>query len=309
MGLSLHAGSLLRRGRAYALVLVACLVSATAAGAAEVTTEFNGLTLNGRLELAEDGRPKDEVVLIVHGFLAHNRAEIIETAQQALLDNGYSSLAINLSLGIDDRHGFHGCDRPHVHIQDDAVKEIAVWVDWLRSQGASRIVLLGHSSGANQAMVYAAENPDPKVTHVVLLAFGSAGTQRSRELYEQRYSVSFSELIASLQSAVDRGSGDKLIKIDWNSCPRAETTPRSFLSYYGDNNKFAQFRENLLESKVPALVIIGSLDELQPNRREILASPSADDRVQLRVIEGADHFFRDFNIDEAMEAAVEFLSE
>ncbi len=277
--------------------------------AGEVLTQHKGLTLNAQLALAAGKSFDDGVVLIVHGFLAHKRMEVISTAQQSLLDSGYSSLAINLGLGIDNRQGFHGCDRPHRHVQDDAVNEISAWVAWLRSKGASEITLMGHSSGANQALVYSIDALDPEVKRLVLLASGTAGTRYSRDQYEQRFNVEFKQFIASLEKALAEGNGDALMTIDWNSCPRADTTPRSFLSYYSYDNRFARFKENLGRTRIPVLVILGSLDELQPNKAEILSAVGDRNSVRVMMIEGADHFFRDFNIDEAMEALIEFIGD
>lgn len=277
--------------------------------AKEVTQQYNGLTLNANLEMAEGKTFKDGIVLLLHGFLAHNKMEIIETAQQALLDVGHSSLAINLSLGIDNRHGFHGCDRPHRHIQDNAIKELAAWVAWLRRKGVEDITLIGHSSGANQVSRYAVEQLDPEVSRIVLLAPGTAGREHNRENYQIRYDTNFENLVSSLEKKVIQGKGDILMKIDWNACSQADTTPRSFLSYHSPNNKFANIKANLIRIKIPVMVIAGDLDELQPNTPEILESIIDNEKIRLTVIEGAGHFFRDFNIEEAIEATIEFILE
>ena len=50
--------------------------------AQEVTQQFNGLTLNANLEMAEGKGFDDGMVLILHGLTAHNKMEVIQTAQQ-----------------------------------------------------------------------------------------------------------------------------------------------------------------------------------------------------------------------------------
>ena len=60
---------------------------------------------------------------------------------------------------------------------------------------------------------------------------------------------------------------------------------------------------------VPTLIIAGSLDERQPNIAKLVTPYLDGKNVQIAVIEGAGHFFRDFNIEEAMEAAIEFIDE
>ncbi len=92
------------------VLLIFVIILVNLAQAEEVTNAYNKLTLNANLELAEGKTLQNGVVLIVHGLLAHNKMEIVETTQQALLENGLNSLAINLGLGIDNRHGFYDCN-------------------------------------------------------------------------------------------------------------------------------------------------------------------------------------------------------
>ena len=296
------------RGPRGAEILLLCFLFVGPLCAAEVTIEHEGLTLNANLDMAEGKSFQDGIVLILHAFLQHNKAEFVQSAQQALTENEQSSLAINLSLGIDNRHGFHYCTQPHRHIQDNAVAELSAWVAWLRSKGADRITLLSHSRGANQVMVYASENIDPEVKALVLLGPASGGTAPGKAAYMDRYGIDIEKVISFAQKQVTLGKGDELMKIDWLTCPQADTTPKSFLSYWA-NDKFNDFKSGITRVKVPTLLIVGSQDERQPNSAEILASVVDNQRTQLTIIEGAGHFFRDLNMDEAIEAAVEFIAE
>jgi len=297
-------GKSLRRWLSLGLFLIVCCPAA----AEEVTHRFNGLTLNASLEMADGKGFEDGMFLILHGFMAHNKMEIVRSAQQALLDNERSSLAINLSLSLDNRHGYHGCDRPQRHVQDDAIGEVGSWIAWLRERGTRRVVLMGHSRGANQLMVYAAEKIDPEVSHMVFLAPGMG--DEIEEAYFTRYGISLDETRAYVQAQVDAGKGVQLLEnIDTLACPRASITAQSFNSYYSKNNRFRQFGNYLPRSPVPTLIISGSIDERQPNTQKLVTPYLDGMRIQLAVIEGAGHFFRDFNIEEAMEAAIEFVDE
>ena len=273
--------------------------------AEEVTQKFNGLTLNANLELADGKDFNDGMVLIVHGYLTHNKMELIRTAQEALLDNDRSSLAINLSLGIDNRHGFYDCTLPQRHLQDDALKEIAVWVEWLRSRGVSQIVIMAHSRGANQVMVYAVEQKDPEVTHLLMLAPGSG--ENIKNLYQARYGKSLDQTLAIAQRKIEAGKGTELIQdIDLLSCPKAQATAETFISYYS-TNKFRQFNSFLPRISIPTLIIVGTLDEYRGDLVNQVKPYIDGNRVQLKVIQNADHFFRDFNMEEAIEASIEFI--
>jgi pimeloyl-ACP methyl ester carboxylesterase len=282
------------------------LTSAIAVDAKEVIQQFNGLTLNANLELAEDsGEFPDDVVLIVHGLMGHNRMEIIDTAQQALLDNGRNSLAINLSLGVDNRKGFLVCDTPHRHLQDNAVSEISAWVAWLRERDVKEIVLLSHSRGANESMIYAATQLDTEITHLVMLA---PGVDDSKQHFENRYGKTFDQTLERMKKEQDAGRGDQLVKnVDFWSCPKATVTPDSFVSYYGENSRFRKFETYIPKIKIPLLVVNAGADELVPNIEANLAKFVDGVRLRLVTIEGSGHFFLDFNIEEAVEAIIEYL--
>src|SRR5262245_57576967 len=99
------------RMRWMALALMALIVGVSAARAEEVRTRLRGTTLNGELTLTAGKQLEDGVTLIVHGSLAHDKMELIAALQKLMAARGVSTLAINLSLGINDRHGFFDCGR------------------------------------------------------------------------------------------------------------------------------------------------------------------------------------------------------
>lgn len=275
--------------------------------AEEVTQEYRGLTLNANLEMAEGKDYNDGMVLIIHGYLAHNKMEIIRSSQQVLQDNDMSSLAINLSLGVDNRHGFFHCASPHRHKQENGVKEIAAWIAWLRDKGTRRVTLLAHSRGANLAMVYAVEQKDPEVTHLVMLAPGTG--EQVRDFYQERYGKNLDQLVDISEAKMASGKGAELMHdIDMLLCAKSTVTAESFLSYYSRGNKFRQFKSYLPRISIPALIIVGTEDHRHPNIVELTTPIIDSERIQVSVIEGAGHFFRDINMDEAIEASVEFLS-
>lgn len=290
----------------YLYVLILLAIASPSKGV-DVSIQYRDLSLNANLELAEGKSMKDGVVLLLHGMMAHNRMEIIEASQQALLDNNHSSLAITLSLGIDKRRGFYDCARPHTHTADGAVEELAAWVRWLSEQGVNKIVLMAHSRGANQAMVYTVERDDPAISHIVLLAPNT--TSGAKMQYESRYGEGFDENLARVKNLLDLGKGDEMIEeINFYFCPKATVRADTFYSYNRDDDKFRQFNNYLPRMPKPTLIIVGSDDELHPNIQRNVAPFIDGERVRLTVIENADHFFRDFNIEEAVENAVSFIN-
>ena len=146
------------------LILISPTVSAE-----EVTLKHQGVTLNANLEKVANW-PTGTVVLMTHGTLAHNKMEIMATVQELLSEQDVSSLAINLSLGLDNRHEFYDCSTAHNHKHTDALNEIGVWLDWLKQHGAKQVVLLGHSRGGNQTAWFAVERDEELIKKVVLIA-------------------------------------------------------------------------------------------------------------------------------------------
>lgn len=293
------------------LILVGLLsiTSFTSAKAEEVNLHFNDLTLNANLEIAEGKQLSDGVVLIMHSFLAHNRMEIIEASQTALLENGLNSLAINVSLDVDNRHGFYDCMIPIRFKLADALDELDAWIAWLKGQGATTVVLMGHSISANQVLTYAASRSKPTVKALVLLAPNTVGHPSSPARYKDDYDSDLQQVLARAKQLVDAGRGDELMtETDFGFCPKATVSAEAFYDFYEQNNAFWNAHVFLPKTDVPVLVIAGSIDDRQPNIPEHVEPYVDDERVYLTVIEGGDHFFRDLNIEEAVEAAVEFIS-
>lgn len=286
-------------------VVMTILLAFGSLQAKEVSQQHRGLTLNANLEIAEGKDFKDGMVLILHGILGHNKMELVATSQQILLENEMNSLAINLSLSRSNRHGFFDCTWPHYHQQDDVFEELNLWVDWLRKKGVSKIALMGHSRGSNQSMVYAAEHLDPTVTHLVLL---SPGADDVRETHEKRYGSVLNATADLMQEMIKSNKGEELIDgVDFWFCPKATVTANSYLSYYGEMSKFREFQTYIPQIPVPTLIITGTMDERFPNVRKNIRPFIDNKRIYSSEIENAGHFFRDLNLEEAVETMIDFL--
>lgn len=144
------------------------------------------LRLNGNLEMPKGKAVADsEVRVIVHGMLSHFGQETIATLQKYLAARGRASLAINLSLGIDDRKGARACDVLHDYAIAGAQREIASWVEWLYGQRARAVDLLGFARGGAQV---AAIGPElPTVRRVVLMAPSFANSAEIAQTHEKTY--------------------------------------------------------------------------------------------------------------------------
>ncbi len=289
-------------------VFIISNISNTNLHAEEVTLPFNGITLNANLEIADDKKISDGVVLIMHSFLAHNRMEIIKASQEAFLENDQNSLAINLSLGIDNRHGNYDCFVPIRFKLSDAFAELDAWISWLSTQGVRKIVLMGHSISSNQLLNYVVKRNNPSVTGLVLLAPNTRGTASSPIRYKESYGADLSEVLERANSLIADGKKDELMKeIDFGFCPKTSVSADAFVAFYQKEKEFWNAHLYLPQVKVPVLIVAASNDEHQPNIDKLIKPYVDDKRVFLTIIEGSGHFFRDLNIEDAVEKAVEFV--
>lgn len=275
--------------------------------AEEVTLSHGGVKLNANLALAPGKTLAAGVVLITHGTLAHNGMETISALQQAFKDQGRNTLAINLSLGLDNRHGMYECATPHTHRHTDALDEIGAWLGWLKQQGAKEVVLLGHSRGGNQTAWFAAERPDPAVKAVVLLAPMTWSEDYAAKDYQTRYGKPLKPALERAQTLVKAGKGGALLQhTDFIYCTDTSANAAAFVSYYAPDLR--QDTPHLLPKIArPTLVIAGSEDTVVADIAQKTQLLADGKRLQLKVIEGADHFFRDLYADEVAEAVGAFL--
>ncbi|WP_343802147.1 alpha/beta hydrolase [Marinobacterium maritimum] len=283
------------------LTCLLLLVLPAFAQGATVTSQLNGITLNAEFKQGE-GTP-DTTVLITHGTLAHNGMELVVALQDALVEAGLNSLAINLSLGIDNRTGAYPCSTPHTHRHQDAIDEIGHWVEWLDQHGQNQILLLGHSRGGNQTAWYvdSARALPTAVRAQVLLAPMTWNVSREAEHYKSRYGHSLERVLEQARQTTQ----SLLQPVDMLYCTQTAASPSSLLSYYADDSRL--HTPNLLKTtRLPTLVIAGSSDTTAPDL--ITAMAAVDNtQVQLHVLDGADHFFRDLYTYDVVDLIVTLL--
>lgn len=273
----------------------------------EVRLPYKGLTLNANLELAAGKRLNDGGILITHGGLAHHGMEVISYLQSLLKARGHTTLAINLSLGLNNRHGMVDCNVTQRHLNDDAVDEIGAWMNWLKQQGTERVVLLGHSRGGAQTALYAVERDDERVKAVVLMAPATADNTHPA-IYQKRYQKQLMPLLQRARKQVDAGKGSAVIEhVGLLSCGDTTATASTFVSYYGQDPRL-DTPHLIPKLKKPTLIVVAGNDEEVVGLDKKVAPLSDGARIQMKVIEGADHTFRDLAADDAADAIDAFLT-
>jgi pimeloyl-ACP methyl ester carboxylesterase len=251
---------------------------------------------------------RGKVALLLHGTLSHRDTEIIQSLETLLGDEGVSTLAVNLSLGVRARDGAFDCGAEHRHREQDATAELARWEAWLETQGVGDLTLVGHSRGANQIARYVLEEQPATARRLVLIApprWTEEGTERA---YAARHGAALTPLRDAAQQMVDADNGAALLPQPAGLlyCADARVSAESFLSYYRPD-PLRDTPTLLARITLPTLVIAGSEDSIATD----LPGAFDDDLLHVRVeeIDGADHFFRDLYADELVEIAIDFIHE
>lgn len=281
------------------IALMFSLTILQTAVAETVSLDSNGLTLRADWETVDE--LMDEAVLLLHGTMAHKDMEIIQTLQDGLFENGVNTLAISLSLGLEQRTGMLPCEGTHIHQHANAGKELALWVEWLQRKGIEKIWLLGHSRGGNQVTSFVLTHP-AKISGLILVAPPSVDSADLAKNYQQHYGKSLDSLLVLAQMQSANGSGQALESTGFLHCDSSSVSPQSFLSYYRDANlNTAQLLERI---NLPVLVVSGTEDAISPDIGRAAAQLNQSN-IRLLVVDGADHFFRDLYADDIVDAIVE----
>ena len=268
----------------------------------------NGLKLNANLQLAHGKSLSDGVVLITHGTLAHNGMEIIAAMQELLSERGINSLAHTLALGISDRTGMYECEVPHNHKNTDFMSEIPLWLNWLEEKGAANITLAGHSRGGNQVAWFMSENDRPSISKVVLIAPPTYSPKSTAKSYEKNYEKKLKDVLIRSQKLVAAGRGDEFMYgIGFVYCTGVDVTPETFVNYYATDMR----RDTpTLIPKItkPTLLVIASEDTITPKMHDAAKPFVKSGKIEMVVVDGAGHFFRDLYGDDVADAMEEFIN-
>jgi dienelactone hydrolase len=199
------------------------------------------------------------------------------------------------------------CATTHRHQHTDALDEVGAWLEWLKGKGAKDVVLLGHSLAGNQIARFAAERDSPLIRAVVLAAPG-IWDDAVFASYERRYKQPLKPVLERAESLVKAGKGNSLLdRTDFLTCSKTTVQAASFVSYYSPSQRPST---TTLIPKIakPVIVFIGTQDDIHPDVIEKVKPLADGKRVQLKIIENADAFFRDLYAEDMVDAVEVFLA-
>jgi len=224
------------------------------------------------------GEPRAPAVLMVHAFLQTRSFPTLYRLAESLSERGNTVLAPTLTLAIGRRAKSLPCEAVHPHSMEDDVREIGHWVRWLVARGYREVVLVGHSSGAIQALAYIAATPHPAVKKVIAIGLAE---MRVADAAQRRARTE-----TAAGPGLGRASGLGIYSLSY--CDNYVAPPAAFRSYAEWSN--ARILAALGQARASVEVIIGTSDShMAANWPEQLRAHGA----QVTLGPGAGHFFDD----------------
>ncbi len=260
------------------------------AAAEPVQLKTGQIRLNGNLEMPAGKKVADGVTLILHGTFSHDKQETIAALQENLKKRDIGSLAITLSLGVDNREGPRACGLLHDYALAGMRRELAAWMAWLRADGARTVDLVGFSRGGAQIAALA-PNLSP-VGKVVLMAPAFATADEQAAAYQRTFGHSLAEPLAEAKK-----QPLQRFTVDFLQCKDAPVLGATFLDAYQE-----LLPQLAAETNHATLVVVAGKDEIVPDLAKKLPS-----QVQKVVIDGSGHFFPDLYGEDAADAIARFL--
>ncbi len=282
------------------LLFLAISISSNTLNAKPISIQLNKLSLNGNIKETSD---KDKIFfLILHGTFAWHGMELPAALQELLSDEGYGSLAFTLSLGENNRVGFFDCSHPIISGHDDAQQEIDAWLKKLEKLGYKNIALIGHSRGGAQVATFASKNSN-RIKAAFLIAPLIWSQQKQQVAYRKNAKVDLNKLLKKLKPSEQL----ELESQDILHCKNATISNRAFHSYYSPIPE--KNTPNILKSiNLPTKIYLGDSDPLTIGFKAQFSQYSNNEMVTQMLVEDADHYFRDFAVEEIVSDILEMIT-
>ena len=281
------------------LILLAC--STWVLQAKPISISINDLKANGELIESED--KEQPFFVILHGTFGWHGMEITKTLQQMLGDEGYGSIAFSLTLGESNRSGFFDCSHLIVSHHQDAQTEIDHWVKKANQLGYQNIALIGHSRGGAQVASYLV-NHSKNIHSAYLLAPMTWVKSDVNKQYDSTSKAPLNQLITKAKA----NPKTHLNNLPVLHCKNAVATPSAFISYY-DESPQKNTPTLLKKITLPTTVFLGEQDSLTPDFLKQKSLLQNNKQVTIKMIEDADHFFRDFAAEDVVSHIIDQVSE
>ena len=267
------------------------------------TVTRDGLRLDGALHACQSPGPglvparetASAAAILLHGVAGNfYTSSTFEPLLLKLQEIGVAALSVN-TRGHDS---VFGASQGNIRRRfgaayesvDDCRHDVAAWIQFLKSRGYGRIVLIGHSLGAIKAVYAQAHEPCAEVAAVVAISGPRLSCSAFMNAPE---SSTFFESFRTAKQMVKEGRGDELFTGKF-PFPLL-ITASGYLDKYGPAERY-----NLLkfagDLPCPALFVYGSKELASGGiafagmPEALLALPGTERRTA-EVVDGADHIY------------------
>ena len=206
-------------------------------------------------------------VVLMHG--KYGTAEHVQSLAEALRSRGYLVVTPDMPWSR---------SRAYDRSLDEGHREIDILVDQLHKIGATRIVIAGHSMGANVALGYAATHESPDA----VIALGPGQTVESRAFYD-----ALGISVDKARKMIDEGHAEQpteFADLHLGKVTTTKTSARIDLSYF-DPAGLANMPRTVMRIGIPLLWTVGDLDQNMLDRGSSyafdLAQPNSLNRYQV----------------------------
>ena len=108
-------------------------------------------------------------VLLLHGMGAHPAwPDVIEPLRTRLPEAGWHTLSLQLPILGNDAE-----EKEYAALLDEVPSRLRAGVDFLKTRGIDRVVIIGHSMGNTMAAYYLAAEADAAIKAVVVVSVGA----------------------------------------------------------------------------------------------------------------------------------------
>lgn len=218
------------------------------------------------------GEASEVGVVLMHGKWGSPNRNIDQLAD-SLRNAGYKVSTPEMPWSLS-----HSYDKTY----EQAIAQIDFAVDVLKANGAKRIIIAGHSLGANAALAYGAHHPG--LLGVIAIAPG-----HTPELPDARAHMADKLEEAKAKLAAGQGNDDlTFTDINQGRIKSITTSVAIFVSYF-DPDGLANMSANAAHQSAPTLVVAGTQDRLTSLGQDYIFNRLPPDNSNRYLLVEADH--------------------
>lgn len=193
---------------------------------------------------------------------------------------------------------------------DYCEEDLQAFIDFAKEQGYKKIILAGHSYGANKVVYYLYKNPNEKIDKFILMSPVDMQNDTSSEQCENKY---FEKTARKL---IKKGKGSEIIPKLYDGynfftaesfLDRIENKNMRNLPIYQKEQDFSQLKS----IKIPGLFVMGEKDGFAhgdtKKHLEIINENSYNKKNKIAVVKGAGHTFKNETTKEFTKIVINFV--